>query len=82
MKIGLRFLKRRIDAIGVVVMIVAVSMLITQLSLNVATMKQIWLWAGATLGVLAKYHRQESAPHQPLTAASYAGAYATPRGQL
>ena len=49
-----QYYSRNGDIIAGLVFVAAVMVLILQLSLNVPVMDQVWLWAGALNGVLAK----------------------------
>jgi hypothetical protein len=60
-RLSFRFLKKQIDSIGVVVLIICISLLAIQLSLDCAAMKHLWIWAGAAMGVLTRLNLQEMA---------------------
>lgn len=48
------FFKRRLDNLTTMLLIGGIAFLITQLSLNIPLMDQIWLWAGMILGAEAR----------------------------
>jgi hypothetical protein len=50
--LGWRFFRKRLDRIETLVLFASISVLVVQLSLNVPFFKQVWLWAGASIGAL------------------------------
>lgn len=75
LKLTRRFLIKRMDSLGVVVLIISISLLVVQLSLNLYSWKQLWMWAGTALGVLARLRSQEAAwNRQSQLAVTYRGA--------
>ena len=61
-KLSKLFLQSRLDNLSVMLFIGAIAVFLTQLSLNVPLMDQIWLWAGVTNGLLARAHTSVSEP--------------------
>lgn len=60
------FLKRRLDALAIVILCSGISMLILQSTLNVPFFKQPWLWAGAVLGTLVRVRSANHDQHNRL----------------
>jgi O-antigen ligase len=56
-------LQRRLDAPAIMALIAAIAVLLVQLSLHNPMRDQIWLWAGALIGVIA---RLKAVPAQPV----------------
>lgn len=54
------FIRKQLDLLSTMILFGGVTMLIVQLSLNVPFYKQVWLWAGATIGALYRTREQIS----------------------
>jgi len=53
-KLGKLFIKKKLDNISTIVFIAGSATMITQLTLNVPLMDQVWLWGGAVVAAIEK----------------------------
>lgn len=59
--LGIEFLRRRLDALGTVVLLGGLASFAIQMSLYADSLKHIWLWAGAVLGTLCRVRSGDKA---------------------
>jgi O-antigen ligase len=58
-RLGLHFIKRRLDSLSIIIFLAGCTSLLVQLTLNVPFYEQTWLWAGAVIGTLHRINDQK-----------------------